>query len=151
MGNHTTSELAGSKNGSLADMNRFKKRSLPLISCTTTPCGACCQEQGGLPVSMYLGDHPLDSPTHLPPELYQSLLDIQASWLAHGFLADSSPCIWYDINTRLCKHYEYRPSICRNVVIPGDFHCLSWRKAKGIDPTRKFIFRDGRLVLEDSF
>lgn len=39
------------------------------------------------------------------------------------------PCLWLDLETMKCKHYEHRPQICRDVPKTGDEVCLSTRKA----------------------
>ena len=36
------------------------------------------------------------------------------------------PCYWLDRETRLCKHHEHRPRVCRNFEIGGP-GCLDWR------------------------
>jgi len=37
------------------------------------------------------------------------------------------PCFWLNEETRLCKHHEYRPNVCRNFAI-GSTGCLDWRR-----------------------
>lgn len=40
------------------------------------------------------------------------------------------PCLWLDLETMKCKHYEYRPEVCRDPQIdPGTDACLATRKA----------------------
>lgn len=41
------------------------------------------------------------------------------------------PCFWYDEKTRRCKHWEYRPSVCRNFQI-GEPACIAHRERVGI-------------------
>jgi Fe-S-cluster containining protein len=36
-------------------------------------------------------------------------------------------CLWYDVQTKRCKHWELRPTICRNFTIGGT-HCLNYRR-----------------------
>lgn len=55
--------------------------------------------------------------------------------LAREAMADAAgevpiPCLWFDTETRRCKHYEHRPSTCRDpeVMAPGNDACLSTRK-----------------------
>jgi Fe-S-cluster containining protein len=43
------------------------------------------------------------------------------------------PCMWYDAETRRCKHYEYRPETCRDFEV-GETACLNWRRTFGVDP-----------------
>jgi uncharacterized protein len=42
------------------------------------------------------------------------------------------PCVWLDLETRQCKHYDLRPATCRHFV-PGDDLCLEDRRSQGID------------------
>lgn len=58
------------------------------------------------------------------------------------------PCIWLDPVTKLCKHYDYRPDVCRDAVLPGDAHCLHDRKVMGIDPTTRYTLRNGKILKE---
>ncbi len=39
------------------------------------------------------------------------------------------PCLWYDEESKRCRHYEYRPEVCRTAIQPGDDVCLATRKA----------------------
>ena len=41
------------------------------------------------------------------------------------------PCIWLDLETRKCLHYEHRPQMCRDFEV-GNPHCLRMREACGI-------------------
>lgn len=36
-------------------------------------------------------------------------------------------CLWFDEVNRTCKHYDLRPSICRDFEV-GSEGCLNWRK-----------------------
>jgi Fe-S-cluster containining protein len=36
------------------------------------------------------------------------------------------PCIWLDLDTKLCIHYEHRPLGCRQLEV-GDEDCLLFR------------------------
>ena len=36
------------------------------------------------------------------------------------------PCIWFDLQTRQCRHYEHRPRICRDFE-RGTPECHGWR------------------------
>lgn len=61
----------------------------------------------------------------LPPEL-------QWDRIEHGDRYDRSlPCLWYDTESKRCKHYENRPEICRSAVVPGDEYCLRFREDGG--------------------
>lgn len=38
------------------------------------------------------------------------------------------PCLWYDEQTKRCKHYEHRPETCRDeVMVPGNEACMATR------------------------
>ena len=41
------------------------------------------------------------------------------------------PCIWLDLETKQCKHYEYRPQMCHDFEV-GNKHCLRLREAHGL-------------------
>jgi hypothetical protein len=49
-----------------------------------------------------------------------------------GFFRGDRPCVWLDLETRQCKHYEHRPEICRNFEI-GAPACLRHRVKFGLD------------------
>lgn len=109
-------------------------------------CGACCTGQAALPVSLInprSGERPV-SP--LPDYLIRELTDYVHKFMAEGWPADNTPCIWYCDVTRQCKHYNHRPELCRDAVKPGDQSCLSWRRDLGIDPKTKYIVKNGRLT-----
>lgn len=38
-----------------------------------------------------------------------------------------SPCIWLDLETKKCMHYEHRPQMCRDFEA-GNPHCLRFRE-----------------------
>ena len=42
------------------------------------------------------------------------------------------PCIWLDLKTRKCMHYDLRPIVCRSFEI-GEKDCREHRKRVGID------------------
>ena len=47
-----------------------------------------------------------------------------------GLLRGQEPqetCLWFDLQTRLCKHHEYRPQVCRDYEIGGR-ECLRERR-----------------------
>ena len=110
--------------------------SLPVIS-NCDDCGACCMGQAGLPASWFVSpvipSGRTASGKSLPNELRKQLQAIVQQWLNSGFPADDSPCIWFDQKSRRCRHYEYRPDLCRDAVIPGDAACRRWREKFEID------------------
>jgi len=63
--------------------------------------------------------------------------DLKQAWLAHvetyelptyGDTLDTfdGPCTWLDVDTRMCKHHQYRPNVCRDFET-GNPECLQWR------------------------
>lgn len=38
---------------------------------------------------------------------------------------DDLPCVWFDGNSRRCRHYEQRPAACRRFEIGSDLCRLS--------------------------
>ena len=63
--------------------------------------------------------------------------DLKQAWLAHvanyqppnyGDSLDTfdGPCTWLDLETRMCKHHQYRPNVCRDFET-GNPECLQWR------------------------
>jgi Fe-S-cluster containining protein len=52
----------------------------------------------------------------LPAELKEPLIE-----------SFDGPCIWLDMETRLCKHHLHRPNVCRDFET-GCGDCLQWRK-----------------------
>ena len=109
----------------------MQKMKLPLID-SCDDCGACCMGQSALPIHL-AGDYfTLESVKPLPEWLRAELRDLGDKFDRDGFPADNAPCIWFDAESRRCRHYEYRPEICRDEVVPGDEGCRLWRAEKGI-------------------
>lgn len=124
----------------------MSRTQLPVIT-NCDDCGACCTGQAALPVHL-TGDGALrlDGVNPLPGHLRDELRAAVDRFHRDGWPPDGSPCIWYDAATKRCKHYEYRPTTCRDEVMPGDEACRRWRKIAGVDPTPKYSIRNGRLV-----
>lgn len=102
---------------------------LSVIPTSCDGCGACCMEQAGFPASWYVAPGgPMGSTASgdpLPHEVERELRGCVAVWLKIGFPV--GPCIWFDQETRKCRHYEHRPSLCRDGVKVGDEACMNWR------------------------
>jgi Fe-S-cluster containining protein len=50
----------------------------------------------------------------LPDDLNAELIGLIDGWLANDNWPADVPCIWLDTDTRQCRHYEYRPNVCRD-------------------------------------
>ncbi|MGD9856034.1 MAG: YkgJ family cysteine cluster protein [Planctomycetaceae bacterium] len=91
-------------------------------------CGLCCEGIGS-PVLLYQSLPGCDGPhPHRPPGLPQSLIDeIDEHFL--GLPRGQEPqvcCLWYDPAAKRCRHYDWRPAICRDYELGGDA-CLRRR------------------------
>lgn len=96
-------------------------------------CGACCEGIGS-PVLLYASrptygsSHPY-RPADLPAELIDEI-DLHFSGLCRG-QEPQERCLWFDPASRGCRHYEYRPQICRDYELAGRA-CLARRRAVGL-------------------
>jgi uncharacterized protein len=96
---------------------------------TCDKCGLCCEGIGS-PVALYAtrrgleSDHPF-RPLGLPQELIR---EIDEHFL--GLFRGQEPqeqCLWYNPATRRCRHYEWRPQVCRDYELGGSA-CLALRR-----------------------
>ena len=84
-------------------------------------CGLCCTGIGS-PVLLYVsqphvaGPHPF-RPAGLPEELIREI-DEHFLGLRRGEEAQKQ-CLWYDADARRCRHYEWRPQVCRDYELAG--------------------------------
>lgn len=90
---------------------------LPVLNCDN--CGACCTTQGTPPFVRIEADFP-------PPELAWDVVEHQWRY------DDGLPCLWFNVETKRCKHYEHRPQSCRTAVVPGDEYCLKFRSEQAV-------------------
>ena len=90
-------------------------------------CGLCCVGIGS-PVLLYQTrpeePHPF-RPDQLPLELIEEI-DRNFRGLSRG-QEPKQQCLWFDADRRCCKHYEWRPQICREYELGGQ-ECLRERK-----------------------
>jgi uncharacterized protein len=94
-------------------------------------CGACCLQMARPP---FCG--PSDPEwTRLEsarPDLAREIeADRAARPLTIANEAEGWPCLWLDPVARRCRHYEYRPEVCRDFE-PGEDDCLRHRERRGI-------------------
>lgn len=107
---------------------------LPILNCDN--CGACCTGQAALPVHL-VGEHfRMEPVSPLPPGLAEELRNTVAKFNRDGWPPDGTACIWYDPRRKRCRHYEHRPTLCRDEVVPGDEGCRRWREAVGVDRSK---------------
>ena len=89
-------------------------------------CGVCCDEQG-LPPGYVVPSLLLFIPEALREEIARHQEEERETGRTRR--DRGLPCIWYDMETKRCRHYEYRPDTCRDVVVGGS-SCLFWRELK---------------------
>lgn len=101
---------------------------LPILNCDD--CGACCMSMCSPP---FLGpDDPerLALPAAVRHEYEQGMRQRDRDgW------PDDVPCFWFDPQTKRCRNYEHRPSVCRDFDI-GSEGCRSWRDEYNVDVER---------------
>jgi Fe-S-cluster containining protein len=95
---------------------------------TCNGCGLCCEGIGS-PVLVYQSRPDGSAPASRPPGLPQELVgEIDAHFL--GLARGQEPqemCLWYDPAARRCRHYEWRPPVCREYELGGRA-CLELRR-----------------------
>ena len=84
-------------------------------------CGVCCLAMG-YPHFRRDADYAIWK--GLPEELKREVDDHLATLTDLGL---GKPCIWFDDETKQCRHYEHRPQLCRDFEI-GNPHCLRLRE-----------------------
>ena len=92
-------------------------------------CGACCMHIGMPPFASFDDYEFQILPSHLKRELRSHRNEVLGPAEAHG---TGNPCLWLNLATRQCRHYEHRPFCCREFR-PGSDVCLDDRELCGID------------------
>lgn len=102
-------------------------------------CGACCREMHSPPGwAMYAGpaaDYWIEraDPEDEDWQIFQAIPEPVKQELREFYANDNldgdphDPCFWYDPETKGCRHYEHRPTICREFEI-GEPACHRWRR-----------------------
>ena len=93
-------------------------------------CGLCCEGIGS-PVAVYATRPGLELRHPFRPEgLPQVLIDeVDEHFL--GLFRGQEPqdrCLWFDAAARRCRHYEWRPQVCRDYELGGPA-CLELRRS----------------------
>jgi uncharacterized protein len=68
----------------------------------------------------------------IPEQLKADLLEYVAGYSPPPEGELDGPCIWLDQSTKLCRHHEFRPRVCRDFRVASK-GCLEWRRAYKID------------------
>lgn len=121
---------------------------LPIVQpITCDGCGECCRHIGTPPgyalffppAGQRIMAWTIGTPDHerfkrMPATIKRKLREYyQRMWRKEtpdrtGF---DMPCLWFDEATKRCRHYEWRPDICREFEVGGE-GCLEWRSSAGI-------------------
>jgi len=94
-------------------------------------CGACCMEIGSPP---FVGED--------LPEGIRIAWELAISARKLGGWKDPWPCVWLDRETMQCRHYAYRPEVCRDFQ-PGSEDCREWRRSY---PPRRLAAAERRVI-----
>lgn len=90
---------------------------------TCVGCSSCCEEQG-LPPGYLDPERLLFLPEALREQIAWHLQEeAETGWTRHE---RQLPCIWLDLETRLCTQYALRPDRCRDFPVGGS-GCAFWR------------------------
>jgi len=97
-------------------------------------CGACCHVVTSPPFHRDFDECGEDAWERLKwdrPDLLEEILaNYQARRTNRGPFY-GTPCIWYDLETRRCRHYDFHPLACR-VFERGGQDCHDARRRAGI-------------------
>ena len=99
----------------------------PIVMPSCDGCGVCC---------MHMSVPPFEPSEvkSLPEDVRVSLGAVRQSRTlqlkVHG--TDFIPCGWFDMETRQCRHYEYRPQVCRDFDA-GSTYCQNLRIDAGLE------------------
>jgi Fe-S-cluster containining protein len=92
-------------------------------------CGLCCEGIGS-PVVLYQSRPGWESrhpyrPEGLPAHLVEEI-DSHFAGVFRGH-EPQDVCFWYDPKSRRCKHYDWRPQVCRDYE-RGSRECVNLRR-----------------------
>jgi Fe-S-cluster containining protein len=103
-------------------------------------CGACCREMHSPPgwasfagpaADYWIANaDPEDEDWQIFQAIPEPIKQELREFYAEDFIKEGDPhdaCFWYDAEKKQCKHYEHRPTICREFEI-GEPACHRWRR-----------------------
>jgi Fe-S-cluster containining protein len=108
-------------------------QSLPIIE-SCDGCGACCMVVTRPPFYRVFdeeGEEAWERLRRERPDIMAAFLADSKARKERGGPYYGTPCIWFDEETRRCRHYEYRPLACREFPI-GEEDCLDARRRAGM-------------------
>jgi len=114
-------------------MNSDSPLGLPVIE-SCDGCGACCLVVTQPPfyhVFEDIGEEALERLQRERPDLAAELHADYKERQAAGGPFYGTPCVWFDQESRKCRHYEYRPLACHMFEI-GEEDCRDARRRAGV-------------------
>ena len=66
-------------------------------------------------------------PNDLRNELDEYIANYQHKNYGEEVESFDGPCCWFDMETRQCRHHQYRPNVCRDFET-GSQQCHEWRR-----------------------
>ena len=105
---------------------------LPVIE-SCEGCGACCLVVTLPPFRRTFdegGEEVWERLRWERPDLVRELLAADRARRARGEPSYGTPCLWFDAETRRCRHYDHRPRDCR-VFEVGGADCRDARRRAG--------------------
>jgi uncharacterized protein len=109
------------------------KELLPVID-SCDGCGACCLVVTEPPFYRVFGEEGEEAWERLKQERPDIFAELRADYQARqadGGPFYGTPCLWFDAQTRKCRHYEFRPLACQQFEIDG-IDCHDARRRAGI-------------------
>lgn len=85
-------------------------------------CGVCCMREISPPY--------MDEIDLIPRALQDEVNQHRAAMELLG--GGAGPCLWFDMATKRCTHYDDRPNVCREFELNGE-ECHDVRRAFGVD------------------
>lgn len=108
--------------------------SLPVLGpASCEGCGQCCQGIGS-PVAVYASRPGLGEPHPYRPHDLPLALIAEIDEHFSGLLRGQEPqtqCLWYDTQQQACRHYAWRPQLCKDYELGGRA-CLLLRRERGV-------------------
>jgi Fe-S-cluster containining protein len=108
-------------------------KNLPVIE-SCDGCGACCLVVTAPPFYHVFEDGGEEAWERLKRERPSIMAELNADYQgrrARGGPFYGTPCLWFDADSRRCRHYEYRPLACREFEI-GEDDCRDARRRAGL-------------------
>jgi Fe-S-cluster containining protein len=103
-------------------------------------CGLCCMHMRTPPFIGVTDPRWQAMPQELRDELSvwlsydekkKKVVEAPRYTLAQRKYGDDLPCLWLNVATGKCRHYEFRPDVCRDYQ-PGNGSCRELRRSVGL-------------------